>query len=1000
MSFLTGLGLPHSLQPHAPLPQRALGTLPAVNYAAAHHPALHTSTMTQIMESMSPLAGGFNHQSLHKGMGLGQNPLVFESVRADQQIPSSGARFSSASSAVFSPSKSSLFAEDHAIKEPPHAYSSPSIMAQNPSIDSSSKGWSLSNFMPPPSNPFGAISTMDLTSALPISTGSHRSSQPPPAHSSASRHNTIQRNPFCPDGILSEAASRSSRSEITPTSSSSPQVHSMYGMMGLSRQHSHSTPTPTPISQPQMEFHSMPSQAEIEDLSSSSQPQAQLYYSSTTYGSSTPTNTTSFAGSQLSAADINYDPVSPATPLSENQTGDTPFPSTVSFADLSAIGAGQHHGGSKSRGDSGVHSGLSLSDPKEVPPHLHSLMMPQPTNRRGSAKSQVQQQMSGSVNSPHQHSPISVGSPQTPMSSIGSPQNVMPSSTVKPSAPPIQAMADSSTTSTKPKKPRSRKKPKTEILKNVPPPPSSFSTGNTPAFLSSSQGFSSSGNSYQQQSRAVPQFQPPDNQTLMQTQFGGSTSSPSPQAVMRMRSTGSLGDGMGTEGGRYQVMSSVGSQQMSPISDQSPRSQQQSVETPSLITLSNSSMSAERPPSQSPLKGMSASNANDALLSGSYQEDSELMAQQGNQFDLQAFSSQPYMEQLVSAQPPPPHVRLIPGNVYSDAMHVAAGMPVFPPTAYANYQRPAEGSSTIDEAAFSSLFDTSASNTKETQGAGVMENSLVELEPPQPVPVSKPAATCTAPIEEDDELCNFSKPPPDPDGEKLKCILRGNFGAGSGMGSGNSEPSMEIKINRPPVKQTPGFQDSFLNFLMGKKQETLSSVTSATIGEKPQLPKYIPEPRRPPPPPASQDSTAHSTPISFSDDDVEDSSSNTGTAAAVKHALSNLSQESDESEDSDVPETGYSVQRTKDLTVKITLQNTLKRQHKSRGRPRGRGGGAGRGRGAENSSGKTKSGVREPTPPPPRESIGRRAKEAAKEKASKKKSKFYKRDSVCTHMRE
>ncbi|KAK7488802.1 hypothetical protein BaRGS_00019937, partial [Batillaria attramentaria] len=927
----SGLSLTHSLQPHAPLPQRALGTLPAVNYAAAHHSALHSSTMSQIIESMSPLAGSFNPQSLHKGMGLGQNPLVFDSVRGDQQIPVSSARFSSTPG--FSASKSSLFAEEHAMKEPPHAYSSPSVISQSPSVESGTKGWGLSNFMPPPSsNPFGAISSMDLSSALPVSAGGHRSSQPPPAHSSASRHSAIQRNPFSPESLL-EPSSRSGRSEMnTP---SSPQVHSIYGMMGLARQHGHSTP----VSQHQMEFHSIHPHGEIEDLSSGSQQQNQMFYAmSSSYSSSTPTNTTSYAGSQLSAADINYDPVSPATPLSENQPGETAFPTTVSFADLNAIGAGQQ-GASKSRSGHSGPPGLSLPEPKEVPQHLHSLMMPQPPSRGRGSKSQVQQ-ISASVNSPHQHSPISVGSPQAPMSSIGSPQNVMPSSTVKPAAPPVQAMADSSTTPAKPKKPRSRKKPKTEILKNTPT------------------------------SRPVPQFQPPDNQTLMQTQFGNSTSSPSPQAAMRMRGAGSMGENMGGDGGGYQVMSSVGNQQVSPISDQSPRSQQQNVDAPSLITLSNSNMSGGR---SSVDAGMKNASAAEPMMSGAYQDEPELMPQQAAQFDLQAFSSQPYMEQLVSAQPS--HVRLIPGNVYSDAMHVAAGLPVFPTY---GYQTVPEGS-TIDEAAFSSLFDTSSGSKPEQTGA-VLENSLVELESHQPVQVSKPSATFTAPVEEDDELCNFAQPPPELV-DKDKPVFKPNpLNNTNSANPAEPQQTPEVKV-QPPVKQPAGFQDSFLSFLMGKKQETLSSVTSATIGEKPQLPKYIPEPRRPAPPRhTSQDSAAHSsTPLSFSDD--EENSSNVGMA--VKNAISSLGRDSD-SDDSDVVETGYSVQRTKDLTVKITLQNTLKRQNK-RGRPRG--GGVGRGRGRGEILPKAKSGPREPTPPPPRESIGRRAKDLAKVKASRKKKK-------------
>ena len=965
LNWVAGLSLTHSLQPHAPLPQRALGTIPAVNYAAAHHP-LHSTAMSQIIESMSPLAGSFNAQSLHKaGMNLSQNPLVFESVRNDQQIPVSSARFSTATTAVFSPSKSSLF-EEH--KDPPHTYSSPSVVSQSPSLESSSKGWGLSNFMPPPSsNPFGAITSVDLSNALPMSSGGHRSSQPPPAHSSASRHSAIQRNPFSADGIIAEVPSRSGRSEV-PISSAS-QLHSLYNMAGIARQHGHSTPAPSQTPQPQMEFHSMSSH-EIEDLSSGSQSQNQLYYSlaTTAYTTSAPTNTTSFAASQLTAADINYDPVSPATPLSENQPGETAFPTTVSFADLNAIGTVSHHpqSGSKSRGSSAQSGppGLALPEPKEVPPHLHSLMMPQPTSRGRGSKSQVQQINAG-VNSPHQHSPISVGSPQAPMSSMGSPQNVMPSSTVKAAAPPVQAMADSSTT-TKPKKQRSRKKPKAEILKNVPPPQSSFGNSQQPGFLSSSQGFSSGNNNFQTPpSRSVQQFQQhQDNQSLMQAQFGNSTSSPSPQNMMRMRA--GMGESISSEGG-YQVLSSVGNNQVSPISDQSPRSQPQNVDNPALLPMNNSRVAG------SPLKGANNPEA-PAMLSGAYQEEQEMIPQQTAQFDLQAFTSQPYMEQLVSGQP----VRLIPGNVYSEAMHVAAGMPVFPaPFAY----QTAEGS-TIDEAAFSSLFDTSASNKSESHaGTGAaLENPVVEMEPPPVVPPSKPSATCTNPVDEDDELCNFARPPPEL-ADKDRPLIRHAPPPHANPSPNNAAAASdkpESKVLPTPNKTGPGFQDSFLNFLMGKKQETLSSVTTATIGEKPQLPKYIPEPRRPPPPPRPPEPAASSTPLSFSEDEED---SNVG--AAVKNAISTLGNSSD-SYDSEVQETGYSVQRTKDLTVKITLQNTLKKQHKSKGRPpRGRAVVPGRGRG---DGAKSKS-TREPTPPPPRESIGRRAKDVAKEK-TKKKSKY------------
>jgi len=50
-------------------------------------------------------------------------------------------------------------------------------------------------------------------------------------------------------------------------------------------------------------------------------------------------------------------------------------------------------------------------------------------------------------------------------------------------------------------------------------------------------------------------------------------------------------------------------------------------------------------------------------------------------------------------------------------------------------------------------------------------------------------------------------------------------------------------------KSDPGFLDSFMHFVHGKKPETLASVSSSVITKKPVLPKYIPEPPRPKPPP-------------------------------------------------------------------------------------------------------------------------------------------------------
>jgi len=57
----------------------------------------------------------------------------------------------------------------------------------------------------------------------------------------------------------------------------------------------------------------------------------------------------------------------------------------------------------------------------------------------------------------------------------------------------------------------------------------------------------------------------------------------------------------------------------------------------------------------------------------------------------------------------------------------------------------------------------------------------------------------------------------------------------------------ESKSSKP--QQSSAFMDSFMNFIQGKKPETLASVSTSVVTKKPVLPKYIPEPPRPKPPP-------------------------------------------------------------------------------------------------------------------------------------------------------
>jgi len=58
----------------------------------------------------------------------------------------------------------------------------------------------------------------------------------------------------------------------------------------------------------------------------------------------------------------------------------------------------------------------------------------------------------------------------------------------------------------------------------------------------------------------------------------------------------------------------------------------------------------------------------------------------------------------------------------------------------------------------------------------------------------------------------------------------------------------------PKLKTGNAFENSFLKFLCGEKTETLSSVTTSPIKNRPVMPKYVPEaPRRPPPPSPPED---------------------------------------------------------------------------------------------------------------------------------------------------
>ena len=883
--LLAGLDLSQTNQPQAALSQRAFSTIPAANYL------LTNPAMSQMIQAA---------QLPQKAVSLDRNQLVLDSARNEQ--PSSVSSIRSV--------------------DTPHSYSSSSV-SQSASLESSSKGWGL-NFIPQASSAYD-LASLGLSNAVPMTTASHRTAQPPPAHSSDSR----QRNSFVQDEVVVGGR------VVKLAKQYQPELLALLNSE-LGKQPTLSAPTAAQTAQQQVQAYSLLRQ-DLKDMSST--PQNLIYYATSAYTTTTSSNPTSFAASQLSVADVNYDPVSPATPLSENQTGEATFTlsdGSVALADLNTLAAAGHQGRTEYR-ESGTHRAAAQSESDII--QQHSQLMAKLSAGTARDKSHLSY-VSPGVDMTYQQA-VNRASSQASMSTLGSGQNQSnPSSSVRPMASPVQAVADSSTAA-KPRKPRSRKKTKPDDEKSAPPPPA-FNQAQQPGYFSASQGYSSSGTNFQTPtSRALQQYQQTKGSpVIMQTQFGNSASSA--QNAMRAHVDALSGEGS------YQVLSSVAANQVSPAASGKPaNSQKPGLDTASAVPLASSQVSA------STIKGSSET----PLLSVAYQGDQGLVAQHNAQYALQAFATdQSYVDDLASRQ----SVTLIPGSVFTEAIHTADGIADYPA-----YQYQTTAGSTIDEATFSSMLQSEAGATERSDPqAGVVVENLAMQRDQAPAP--EPSATCTNPVEEDDELSMFACPPPEPV-DKEKSAMR------PAVPLAQNTPDASASEMKPP-QLTPkpsvssGFQDTFLSFLSGKKQETLSSVTSAVIGEKPQLPKYIPEPRRPPPPPQPAPSS-----VSFTDDEDD---SNEGMA--VRNALSTLDSDSN---DSEVPEVrgSYSVQRTNDLTMKITLQNTLNKQQRARGRSaRGRGGAAGRGRG---DSAKSKS-AREPTPPPRRESIGRRAKDAAKSKKS------------------
>ena len=222
-------------------------------------------------------------------------------------------------------------------------------------------------------------------------------------------------------------------------------------------------------------------------------------------------------------------------------------------------------------------------------------------------------------------------------------------------------------------------------------------------------------------------------------------------------------------------------------------------------------------------------------------------------------------------------------------------------------------STTIDQDAFSTLMSDSYERPPSQEKPQTATYSLT---------VSVDAAF-------DDDLSHLAQP----------VIEKKDCHRSQGSAGQCNVPQIPPAAPKPQVKNASGgtsFMDSYLSFIQGKKPETLSSMSSAIIQNKPQLPKYIPEPPRPrrvepdPDNSARPNNTSCDRQISepnkvhkqstmgFSDSDDTDD----GNSSAVQKAISSLSHDNDNVK--------FSTNKTGGLTLKINLNKVKKAEENAK----------------------------------------------------------------------
>lgn len=261
--------------------------------------------------------------------------------------------------------------------------------------------------------------------------------------------------------------------------------------------------------------------------------------------------------------------------------------------------------------------------------------------------------------------------------------------------------------------------------------------------------------------------------------------------------------------------------------------------------------------------------------------------QEANQYQME-FGSQPFLEQLVEAGAPPGATTYSHSvNENGEVVFTALGTPL------QNQGHPGSGDlfkQAYDENIHHDVRPVGTLTGNLSMGSDVTFTPFYENQPgmggneqlsagvhpphshPTPTPPEPPPMTLTfvPEVNDDDDFSHFS-----------------------------SEQDAPVEVKLLSVRdKSELFQESFLSYLQGNKMETLSSVSSSTITKRPQLPKYIPEPRRPRPPlPPIQDTPSASS-IVISDDEK------------LNYGISQRE---------DGEKGGYSVKRKSELVFKITL---------------------------------------------------------------------------------